>query len=204
MWTFTVLDVSRSSRSRNITRAFQLCWYHTPDSNPAARVVQQTSLPDGGFVSPEVCEALNVTVTPGPVIMCPEGGNVTLSCRVSQRRWATSLLVVRWLFSRQEGAPEQLIVKLNMRKTQYYGNYTKRFAAPKLQLSEVDEGRAYDLLALGVTREDAGRYVCRVQEIRKHRNRWRASSNGTAATQLRGNPGNHPPTTGQPRGRPTR
>ncbi|KAJ8361385.1 hypothetical protein SKAU_G00179100 [Synaphobranchus kaupii] len=133
----------------------------------------------------EVCEALNVTVTPGPVTICPEGGNVTLSCRVSQRKWASSLLVVRWLFSRQEGAPEQLIVKLNMRKGQYYGNYTKRFAPPKLRLSEEDEGKAYSLLVLGVSQEDGGRYVCRVQEIRKHRNRWRASSNGTATTELR-------------------
>ncbi|XP_061084674.1 V-set and transmembrane domain-containing protein 4a [Conger conger] len=133
----------------------------------------------------EVCEALNVTVSPGPVITCPDGGNVTLSCRVSQRKWAASLLVVRWLFAGQQGAPEQLIVKLNMRKTQYYGNYTRRFAQPKLRLSEEDEGKAYNLLVLHVSQEDTGRYVCRVQEIRKHRNRWRASSNGTDATELR-------------------
>ncbi|KAJ8418172.1 hypothetical protein AAFF_G00138810 [Aldrovandia affinis] len=100
----------------------------------------------------EVCEALNVTVTPGPVTMCPEGDNITLSCQVSQRKRASSFLVVRWLFSR-DGSEEHLIVKLNMRKA----------------------------------KEDSGRYVCRVQEIRKHRNRWRASSNGTAMTELRVN-----------------
>ncbi|KAJ8248533.1 hypothetical protein GJAV_G00243030, partial [Gymnothorax javanicus] len=132
----------------------------------------------------EFCAALNVSVTPRPVIMSPEGGNVTLSCRVSQRRWASSLLVVRWLFSQHQGAPEQLIVKLNMRKAQYYGNYTKRFQQPKLRLSEEDEGRAYNLLVLRVSPDDGGRYICRVQEVKKHRNRWRATSNGTDATEL--------------------
>ncbi|XP_064173765.1 V-set and transmembrane domain-containing protein 4a isoform X2 [Anguilla rostrata] len=136
----------------------------------------------------EVCAALNVTVTPGPVVMCPEGSNVTLSCRVSQRKWASSLLVVRWLYARQQGAQEHLIVKLNMRKGQFYGNYTRRFAQPKLRLSEEeeeDEGRAFRLQVLRVSQDDEGRYVCRVQEIRKHRSRWRAFSNGTAAAELR-------------------
>ncbi|KAG9341104.1 hypothetical protein JZ751_019858 [Albula glossodonta] len=133
----------------------------------------------------EVCEALNVTVTPGPVTMCREGDNVTLSCQVSQMKRPSSLLVVRWVFSREAGE-EHLIVKLNMRKAKYYGNYTKRFASPKLRLSEEEEGKAYNLQVLNVSREDGGRYACKVQEIRKHRNRWRASSNGTATTELKG------------------
>ncbi|KAI1894297.1 hypothetical protein AGOR_G00114370 [Albula goreensis] len=132
----------------------------------------------------EVCEALNVTVTPGPVTMCREGDNVTLSCQVSQMKRPSSLLVVRWVFSREAGE-EHLIVKLNMRKAKYYGNYTKRFASPKLRLSEEEEGKAYNLQVLNVSREDGGRYACKVQEIRKHRNRWRASSNGTATTELK-------------------
>ncbi|KAG7462504.1 hypothetical protein MATL_G00185520 [Megalops atlanticus] len=133
----------------------------------------------------EVCEALNVTVTPGPVTMSPEGNNVTLSCQVSQRKRANSVLAVRWLFARDPAGEEQLIVKLSVRKAKYYGNYTRRFTQPKLRLFEEKEAKAYNLLILNISREDGGHYICKVQEIRRHRNRWRASSNGTGATELR-------------------
>ncbi|KAI1887012.1 hypothetical protein AGOR_G00201660 [Albula goreensis] len=132
----------------------------------------------------EVCQALNVTVTPGPVAMSLERENITLSCQVSQKRKANSLLVVRWLFS-GEGGVEQLIVKLNMKRAKYYGNYTKRFPRPKLKLFEAKQGKTYNLLVLNISKEDRGLYICRVQEIRKHQNRWRAASNGTATTELR-------------------
>ncbi|XP_066549575.1 V-set and transmembrane domain-containing protein 4a [Amia ocellicauda] len=132
----------------------------------------------------EVCEALNVTVSPGPVIVSAEGENVTLSCDISQKKKPNSLLVVRWVFSLVSDT-EHLIVKMNMRRVQMYGNYTTRFNQQKLKFVEVTEGKTFDLIILNISREDKGHYICKVQEIRKHRNRWRASSNGTATTELR-------------------
>ncbi|XP_061088950.1 V-set and transmembrane domain-containing protein 4 isoform X2 [Conger conger] len=132
----------------------------------------------------ELCQALNVTVSPGPVAMSLERENITLSCQVSQKRKANSLLVVRWLFS-AGGGVEQLIVKLNMKRAKFYGNYTKHFGRPKLKLFEAKQGRTYNLLVLNISEEDRGLYICRVLEIRKSQNRWRAASNGTATTELR-------------------
>ncbi|KAG5855308.1 hypothetical protein ANANG_G00047740 [Anguilla anguilla] len=133
----------------------------------------------------ELCQALNVTITPGPVAMSLERENITLSCQVSQKRKANSVLVVRWLFSAGGVGVEQLIVKLNMKRAKYYGNYTKRFGRPKLKLFEAKQGRTYNLLVLNISEEDRGLYICRVQEIRKNQNRWRSASNGTATTELR-------------------
>ncbi|KAJ8014051.1 hypothetical protein DPEC_G00036240 [Dallia pectoralis] len=153
-----------------------------------------------------VCDALNVTVTPGPVVKVTEGENLTLSCLVSQKKRSTSFLVLRWLFSPPSlthppphlppspsppPPPEQLIVKLTMKKIQIYGNYSRRFAQLKFHLYEVREGRVggpegeeYGLSVLNVTQGDRGFYTCRVQEIHRHRNSWKASSNGTATAQL--------------------
>ncbi|XP_062319193.1 V-set and transmembrane domain-containing protein 4a isoform X1 [Osmerus eperlanus] len=152
-----------------------------------------------------VCEALNVTVTPAPVVMVTEGANLTLSCLVSQRKRVNSLLVLRWLYSPPPPLPppspplpplppppsppplqppEVLIVKVTMKRTKLYGNFTRRFPQRKFHLYEEVEGEVYRLSVLNVTGTDGGCYTCRVQEIRKHRNIWRASSNGTAATHL--------------------
>ncbi|XP_045079633.1 V-set and transmembrane domain-containing protein 4-like, partial [Coregonus clupeaformis] len=150
-----------------------------------------------------VCEALNVTMTPGPVVMVTEGENLTLSCLVSQKKRSNSFLVLRWLFSPPSSfsplppspsppLPEQLIVKLTMKKIKIYGNYSRRFPQPKFHLYEeregregrTEEGEEYGLLVLNVTRRDRGFYTCRVQEIRRHRNSWKASSNGTSTAQL--------------------
>ena len=151
-----------------------------------------------------VCEALNVTVTPAPVVMVTEGANLTLSCLVSQRKRVNSLLVLRWLYSPPPPLPppspplppppsspplqppEVLIVKVTMKRTKLYGNFTRRFPQRKFHLYEEVEGEVYRLSVLNVTGTDGGCYTCRVQEIRKHRNIWRASSNGTAATHLTG------------------
>uniref|UniRef100_A0A8C9V1W8 V-set and transmembrane domain containing 4 n=1 Tax=Scleropages formosus TaxID=113540 RepID=A0A8C9V1W8_SCLFO len=115
-----------------------------------------------------------------------DGENITLSCRVSPRRSPDSVLVVRWMFvGKAVGSEEQLIVKLNVRRAKYYGNYTKRFGQPKLRLLEERQDQSYSLLILNASEGDRGQYVCRVQEIRHHQDRWRAASNGTAATELR-------------------
>ncbi|XP_061814838.1 V-set and transmembrane domain-containing protein 4a isoform X2 [Nerophis lumbriciformis] len=149
-----------------------------------------------------VCHALNVTVIPGPVVTATERANLTLSCLVSQRKRSSSVLVLRWFVSplaapslapplpspsTSTAAPEPsqfLIVKMSMKKIKLYGNYTRRFPQPKFRLYEQTEGEVYRLKILNVSGTDQGFYTCRVHEIRKTRNVWRASSNGSATTQL--------------------
>uniref|UniRef100_A0A3Q3GVZ1 V-set and transmembrane domain containing 4a n=1 Tax=Kryptolebias marmoratus TaxID=37003 RepID=A0A3Q3GVZ1_KRYMA len=148
----------------------------------------------------EVCHTLNVTVTPGPVVLATERDNLTLSCLVSQRKRSSSVLILRWFFSpltsptlvppsslppTSPAAPGQfLIVRMGVKKMKLYGNYTRGFPQPKFHLYDDEGGNVYRLLILSVTGMDQGFYSCRVQEIRKHKNIWRASSNGTSTTQL--------------------
>ncbi|KAM9477160.1 V-set and transmembrane domain-containing protein 4a isoform 2-T2 [Clarias gariepinus] len=132
----------------------------------------------------ELTEALNVTVTPGPVTMCLEGENITVSCLVSQKKRSSSVLVLRWLYF-PKPEDERLVVKMNFKKAKYYGNYSLSFSQTKFHLWEEVEGKIYSLLILNVSREDRGNYSCKVQEIRQHRNKWRASSNGTGTMELR-------------------
>ncbi|XP_059374273.1 V-set and transmembrane domain-containing protein 4-like isoform X2 [Carassius carassius] len=132
----------------------------------------------------ELSEALNVTVTPGPVSMCMEGDNITLTCLVSQRKRSNSVLVLRWLYF-PTPEDEHLVGRMGMKKTKYYGNYSKHFPQTKFHLWEEMDGQIYRLLILNVSLEDGGNYTCKVQEIRKHRNNWRASSNGTGSMELR-------------------
>uniref|UniRef100_A0A3Q4HAP8 V-set and transmembrane domain containing 4a n=1 Tax=Neolamprologus brichardi TaxID=32507 RepID=A0A3Q4HAP8_NEOBR len=124
----------------------------------------------------EVCHALNVTVTPGPVVLATENDNLTLSCLVSQRKRTTSVLILHWFFS-------PLTTPTPVRR-KLYGNYTYRFPQPKFHLHEKTEGEVYQLRILSVTGSDQGFYSCKVQEIRKHRDIWRITSNGTSTTQL--------------------
>lgn len=141
----------------------------------------------------ELSDALNVTVTPGPVSMCMEGDNITLSCLVSQKKRSSSVLVLRWLYF-PTPEDEHLVVRMGMKKAKYYGNYSKLFPQTKFLLWEENDGQLYRLLIKNVSREDGGNYTCKVQEIRKHRNKWRASSNGTGSMELRVH---HTPSTGK-------
>ncbi|XP_016132255.1 V-set and transmembrane domain-containing protein 4a [Sinocyclocheilus grahami] len=141
----------------------------------------------------ELSEALNVTVTPGPVSMCMQGDNITLSCLVSQRKRSSNVLVLRWLYF-PTPEDEHLVVRMGMKKSKYYGNYSKHFPQSKFHLWEEMDGQIYRLLILNVSLEDGGNYTCKVQEIRKHRNKWRASSNGTGSMELRVH---HIPSTGK-------
>lgn len=145
-----------------------------------------------------------MTVTPGPVVMVPEKDNLTFSCLVSQRKRSGSVLILRWFFSPLAVPthspppsspppsppalqPSQfLIAKMGIKKLKLYGNYTRRFPQPKFRLYEETEGEVFRLWIHSVAGTDEGFYTCRVQEIRKYRNTWRASSNGTSTTQLTG------------------
>lgn len=69
---------------------------------------------------------------------------------------------------------------------QYYGNYTHHFHKQRLRLHKEKHGTMYKFLILSLQQTDQGHYICKVQEIGKHRNKWTAWSNGTAATEIRG------------------
>ncbi|CAJ1081198.1 V-set and transmembrane domain-containing protein 4-like [Xyrichtys novacula] len=136
----------------------------------------------------DLCFAINVTITPSPFTVAQEGQNITLSCMVSQRRRNAALPVVKWTFlpaGTDRPEDELLIARVNMRKARFYGNYTKSFPWPKMKLTVVKQGKIFDLLILNVSEGDRGLYMCRVQEFKKHQDRWKASSNCTAATELR-------------------
>lgn len=133
-----------------------------------------------------MCWAINVTVTPSPFTVVSEGGNVTLSCQVSPRRRAASLPVVRWMFQPESGREELLVARVNMQRAKFYGNYTKSFHKPKMKLTVVKHGKIYNLLIVNISEQDRGLYSCRVQEFKKQRERWKALTNGSASTQLRG------------------
>ncbi|XP_069012225.1 V-set and transmembrane domain-containing protein 4 isoform X2 [Embiotoca jacksoni] len=136
----------------------------------------------------DLCLSINVTITPSPFTVAQEGQNITLTCVVSQRRRNTALPVVKWTFlpaGTDRPEDELLIARVNMRKARFYGNYTKSFLWPKLKLTVVKQGKTFELLILNVSEDDRGLYMCRVQEFKKHQDRWKASSNCTAATELR-------------------
>ncbi|XP_042674728.1 V-set and transmembrane domain-containing protein 4 isoform X2 [Centrocercus urophasianus] len=135
--------------------------------------------------APDVCEALNVTVSPGPTVRYSEGDNATLYCHISQKRKTDNLLAVRWVFA---VSPTQEYLMIKMTKfgsVQYYGNYTHHFHKQRLRLLKEKHGTMYKFLILSLQQTDQGHYICKVQEIGKHRNKWTAWSNGTAATEIR-------------------
>ncbi|XP_061765005.1 V-set and transmembrane domain-containing protein 4 [Nerophis ophidion] len=136
----------------------------------------------------DLCSAINVTISPSPFTVAQEGQNITLTCVVSQRRRNAALPVVKWTFlpaGSDRLDEELLIARVNMRKARFYGNYTKSFSRPKMKLTVVKQGKIFDLLILNVSEDDRGLYICRVQEFKKHQDRWKASSNCTATTELR-------------------
>ncbi|XP_077207120.1 V-set and transmembrane domain-containing protein 4 isoform X3 [Paroedura picta] len=137
-----------------------------------------------GAAGPDVCEALNVTVSPGPRVQYAVGENATLFCHVSQKRRTESLLAVRWVFSLP---PVQEYLMIKMTKygvVQYYGNYTRHFYRKRLLLLEEKHRTVYKFIILNLQQTDQGHYICKVQEIGKHRNKWTAWSNGSASTEI--------------------
>ncbi|KAM4852829.1 V-set and transmembrane domain-containing protein 4 [Thomomys bottae] len=133
----------------------------------------------------EVCGALNVTVSPGPVVDYLEGENATLLCHVSQKRLKDSLLAVRWFHARSD-SQETLMVKMTkLRMVQYYGNFSRSANRQRLRLQEERRGALYRLSVLTLRPSDQGQYVCKVQEISKYKNKWKAWSNGSSTTEMR-------------------
>ncbi|XP_037547512.1 V-set and transmembrane domain-containing protein 4 [Nematolebias whitei] len=140
------------------------------------------------FFTKDLCLAINATITPSPFTVAQEAQNITLTCTVSQRRRNTALPVVKWAFlpaSTDRLEDEILIARINMRKARFYGNYTKSFQWTKFRLTVVKQGKIFELLILNVSEWDRGLYLCQVQELKKRQDRWKASSNCTAATELR-------------------
>ncbi|XP_046709783.1 V-set and transmembrane domain-containing protein 4 [Silurus meridionalis] len=133
----------------------------------------------------DVCTAINATVTPSPFLVALEGENATLSCQVTQHHKSDTALVLRWLFHPASGGDEQLLAKVNMRRAKFYGNYSKSFPKPKIKLIVVKQGKIYNLLIINITREDRGMYSCKVQEFKKHQEKWKSSVDFTAATELK-------------------
>ncbi|XP_060538458.1 V-set and transmembrane domain-containing protein 4-like isoform X3 [Pantherophis guttatus] len=132
----------------------------------------------------EICEALNVTVSPGPRIQHLIGDNVTLFCHVSQKRRRENLLAVRWVFA-LPSAQEYLMIKMTkFGVVQYYGNYTSRFYKRRLHLLEEKHRTMYTFLILNIQQAEQGHYICKVQEISKQRNKWTSWSNGSASTEV--------------------
>ncbi|NXP35129.1 VSTM4 protein, partial [Leiothrix lutea] len=133
----------------------------------------------------DVCEALNVTVSPGPTVQYSEGDNATLYCHISQKRKTDNLLAVRWVFAASPTQEHLMIKMTKFGSVQYYGNYTHDFHKQRLHLLKEKHGTMYKFLILSLQQTDQGHYICKVQEIGKHRNKWTAWSNGTAATEIR-------------------
>uniref|UniRef100_A0A8C6XVA4 V-set and transmembrane domain containing 4 n=1 Tax=Naja naja TaxID=35670 RepID=A0A8C6XVA4_NAJNA len=137
-----------------------------------------------GFV--DICEALNVTVSPGPRTQHLIGDNVTLCCHVSQKRRRENLLAVRWVFA-LPSAQEYLMLKMTkFGVVQYYGNYTSHFYRRRLHLLEEKQRTTYTFLILNIQQAEQGHYICKVQEIGKQRNKWTSWSNGSASTEVQG------------------
>uniref|UniRef100_A0A8C5WX63 V-set and transmembrane domain containing 4 n=1 Tax=Laticauda laticaudata TaxID=8630 RepID=A0A8C5WX63_LATLA len=135
-----------------------------------------------GFV--DICEALNVTVSPGPRTQHLIGDNVTLCCHVSQKRRRENLLAVRWVFA-LPSAQEYLMLKMTkFGVVQYYGNYTSHFYRRRLRLLEEKHRTMYKFLILNIQQAEQGHYICKVQEIGKQRNKWTSWSNGSASTEV--------------------
>ncbi|XP_030060715.1 V-set and transmembrane domain-containing protein 4 [Microcaecilia unicolor] len=131
----------------------------------------------------DVCEGLNVTVSPGPAVQYMEGANATLFCHVSQKKRTENLLAVRWVLSLSTGQ-ELLMIKMNkFGAVQYYGNYSRN--KERVHLYQESMGASYKLLVLNLRRTDQGHYICKVQEIGKHKSKWTAWSNGTANTEVK-------------------
>ncbi|XP_070288079.1 V-set and transmembrane domain-containing protein 4 [Myotis yumanensis] len=137
--------------------------------------------------APDICGALNVTVSPGPVADFLEGDNATLLCHVSQKRWGNSLLAVRWFFGRPNSKVALMVRSSKHGAVKYYGRFHNSSYQQRLRLREQRQGRLhnYSLSVLTLRPADQGHYVCKVQEIIQQRKGWTILSNSSSETELR-------------------
>ncbi|KAK2098277.1 V-set and transmembrane domain-containing protein 4 [Saguinus oedipus] len=95
-----------------------------------------------------------------------------------------------------------MVKMTKLRVVQYYGNFSRSTNRQRLRLLEEQRGVLYRLSVLTLQPSDQGHYVCKVQEISKHRNKWTAWSNGSSAMEMREAVGGRTPsaatTTGAP------
>lgn len=79
-----------------------------------------------------------------------------------------------------------MVKMTKLRVVQYYGNFSRSTYRQRLRLLEERRGTLYRLYILTLRPADQGHYVCKVQEISKHRNKWTAWSNGSSEMEMRG------------------
>ncbi|XP_067828721.1 V-set and transmembrane domain-containing protein 4a isoform X2 [Heptranchias perlo] len=131
----------------------------------------------------DICEALNVIVTPGPVVEFTEGQRSTLFCRVSQQKRRNSYLSLVWLFSNSL-YDNQRILRLNRTgHVQAFRNCRERHC--ELQFFEQGPAKVYVLIINQIHNNDEGHYRCKVQEIANLNRKWVSISNGDNTTEVK-------------------
>ncbi|XP_060710297.1 V-set and transmembrane domain-containing protein 4a isoform X2 [Hemiscyllium ocellatum] len=136
-----------------------------------------------GLLAIDICKALKVIVTPGPVVEFTEGQRGTLFCRISQQKRRNSYLSLVWLFSNSL-YDNQRILRLNRTgHVQAFRNCRERRC--ELQFFEQGLAKVYVLIINKFHNSDEGRYRCKVQEIANLNRRWLSISNGDNATEVR-------------------
>uniref|UniRef100_UPI00398E4569 V-set and transmembrane domain-containing protein 4a n=1 Tax=Pristiophorus japonicus TaxID=55135 RepID=UPI00398E4569 len=134
----------------------------------------------------DICEALNVIVTPGPVVEFTEGQRGTLFCRVSKQKRRNSYLSLVWLFSNSL-YDNQRILKLNRTgHVQAFRNCRERHC--ELQFFEQGPTKVYVLIINKFHNDDEGHYRCKVQEIANLNRKWLSISNGDNTTEVKVRP----------------
>ncbi|XP_067876784.1 V-set and transmembrane domain-containing protein 4a [Heterodontus francisci] len=135
------------------------------------------------LLAADICEALKVIVTPGPVVEFTEGQRGTLFCRISQQRRRNSYLSLVWLFSNSL-YDNQRILRLNRTgHVQAFRNCRERRC--ELQFFEQGPAKVYVLIINTFHNSDEGHYRCKVQEIANLNRRWLSISNGDNTTEVK-------------------
>ncbi|XP_078386859.1 V-set and transmembrane domain-containing protein 4a isoform X1 [Cetorhinus maximus] len=135
------------------------------------------------LLTADICKALKVIVTPGPVVEFTQGQRGTLFCRVSQQKRRNSYLSLVWLFSNSL-YDNQRILRLNRTgHVQAFRNCRERRC--ELQFFEQGLAKVYVLIINKFHNSDEGRYRCKVQEIANLNRRWLSISNADNATEVK-------------------
>ncbi|XP_078055442.1 V-set and transmembrane domain-containing protein 4a [Mustelus asterias] len=135
------------------------------------------------LLTADICEALKVIVTPGPVVEFTEGQRGTLFCRISQLKRKNSYLSLVWLFSNSL-YDNQRILRLNRTgHVQAFRNCREHHC--ELQFFEHGPAKVYVLIINEFQNSDEGHYRCKVQEIANLNRKWLSISNGDNTTEVK-------------------